>query len=58
MLSNMRSSTLNRSSDADKSLDFKPTLTHDEGRPIVRGNGEGFEYAEGVLREDDEETTP
>lgn len=57
MLSNMRSSTLNRSSDADKSLDFKPTLTHDEGRSIVRGNGEGFEYAEGVLRED-EETTP
>ena len=57
MLSNMRSSTLNRSSDADKSLDFKPTLTHDEGRPIVRGNGEDFEYAEGVLRED-EETTP
>ncbi|MBT5284950.1 MAG: hypothetical protein HOL29_03150 [Euryarchaeota archaeon] len=57
MLSNMRSSTLNRSSDADKSLEFKPTLTHDEGRPIVHGNGEGSEYAEGVLKEA-EETTP
>jgi hypothetical protein len=57
MLSNMRSSTLNRSSDADKSLEFKPTLTHDEGRPIVHGSGEGSEYAEGVLKEA-EETTP
>jgi hypothetical protein len=57
MLSNMRSSTLNRSSDADKSLEFKPTLTHDEGRPIVHGNGEGSEYAGGILKEA-EETTP